>query len=272
MSIIIDELKSQANPTQAKNSKRFFKTGKGEYGEGDGFLGLKVPQIRSVVKKYWKETSLEEAEELLHNKYHEVRLCVLLILVKQFQNASKLPKSHPRTDVSLSNIDIEDPINPGFRVKPGMTKVDDRKQIFDTYTANAIYINNWDLVDLSAPHIVGAYLEDKPKDLLYEFAKSNNLWQKRIAILATFYYIYNGEHKETIKIAKILLHDKHDLIHKAVGWMLREVGKRCNEKILTDFLDENYQTMPRTMLRYAIERLPIEQRLKYLSKYISANY
>jgi len=228
---IRDIFRRHADPEKAKILQRFFKTGKGEYGEGDVFLGIKVPDIRVVVRQYWKETSLEEATELLHSKYHEARLCALLILVARFNKIAS-----------------------------------DRDKVFKIYISNTKFINNWDLVDLTAGHIIGAYLEVKPKDLLYKFAKSNDLWQKRIAILATFYYIYKGESKETIKIAKMLLCDPNDLIHKAVGWMLREVGKRCDQKILTDFLDEHVNEMPRTMLRYAIERLDEKQRLHYLGK------
>ena len=228
---IIDELKLLANSVQAKNLQRFFKTGKGEYGEGDVSLGIKVPQIRSIVRKYWKETNLKVAEELLHSKYHEMRMCALLILVERYKKIAS-----------------------------------EREKIFRIYIASAKYINNWDLVDLTAPQIVGGYLADKPKTILYQFAKSKNLWERRIAILTTFNYIYQGESQETIKIARILLHDPHDLIHKAVGWMLREVGKRVDEKILTNFLDKRYKEMPRTMLRYAIEKLSEKKRKYYLSK------
>jgi len=228
---IIDELKLLTNSVQAKNLQRFFKTGKGEYGEGDVFLGIKVPQIRSIIRKYWKETNLKVAEELLHSKYHEMRMCALLILVERYKKIAS-----------------------------------EREKIFRIYIASAKYINNWDLVDLTAPQIVGGYLADKPKTILYQFAKSKNLWERRIAILTTFNYIYQGESQETIKIARILLHDPHDLIHKAVGWMLREVGKRVDEKILTNFLDKRYKEMPRTMLRYAIEKLSEKKRKYYLSK------
>ncbi|PIP51398.1 DNA alkylation repair protein [Candidatus Berkelbacteria bacterium CG23_combo_of_CG06-09_8_20_14_all_33_15] len=228
---IIDELKLLANSMQAKNLQRFLKTGKGEYGEGDVSLGIKVPQIRSIVRKYWKETNLKVAEELLHSKYHEMRMCALLILVERYKKIAS-----------------------------------EREKIFRIYIASAKYINNWDLVDLTAPQIVGGYLADKPKTILYQFAKSKNLWERRIAILTTFNYIYQGESQETIKIARILLHDPHDLIHKAVGWMLREVGKRVDEKILTNFLDKRYKEMPRTMLRYAIEKLSEKKRKYYLSK------
>jgi len=194
-------------------------------------LGIKVPQIRSIVRKYWKETNLKVAEELLHSKYHEMRMCALLILVERYKKIAS-----------------------------------EREKIFRIYIASAKYINNWDLVDLTAPQIVGGYLADKPKTILYQFAKSKNLWERRIAILTTFNYIYQGESQETIKIARILLHDPHDLIHKAVGWMLREVGKRVDEKILTNFLDKRYKEMPRTMLRYAIEKLSEKKRKYYLSK------
>ncbi|PIZ28046.1 DNA alkylation repair protein, partial [Candidatus Berkelbacteria bacterium CG_4_10_14_0_8_um_filter_35_9_33_8] len=189
------------------------------------------PQIRSIVRKYWKETNLKVAEELLHSKYHEMRMCALLILVERYKKIAS-----------------------------------EREKIFRIYIASAKYINNWDLVDLTAPQIVGGYLADKPKTILYQFAKSKNLWERRIAILTTFNYIYQGESQETIKIARILLHDPHDLIHKAVGWMLREVGKRVDEKILTNFLDKRYKEMPRTMLRYAIEKLSEKKRKYYLSK------
>jgi len=228
---IVDELKQVALPSKTQQLQRFFKTGKDEYGEGDGFLGIKVPQIRSIVRKYWKETNLKVAEELLHSKYHEMRMCALLILVERYKKIAS-----------------------------------EREKIFRIYIASAKYINNWDLVDLTAPQIVGGYLADKPKTILYQFAKSKNLWERRIAILTTFNYIYQGESQETIKIARILLHDPHDLIHKAVGWMLREVGKRVDEKILTNFLDKRYKEMPRTMLRYAIEKLSEKKRKYYLSK------
>ena len=231
MSKIINSLIAKKNPQKARVLQRFFKTGKGEYGEGDIFLGVVVPEIRKIVRRYWKETSLEKAKELLHNKYHEARLCALLILVERYRKIES-----------------------------------ERDKIYRIYIANAKYINNWDLVDLSAPHIVGAYLQDKPKDLLYKFAKSKDLWQKRIAILATFHYIKQGNHTETMKVATILLHDSHDLIHKAVGWMLREVGNRCNRKILTDFLDQHSHEMPRTMLRYAIERMGEKERRRHLKK------
>lgn len=219
------EIKKLANPIRAKHSLRFFKTDPGEYGEGDKFLGLTVPQCRSLVRKY-KDLSLPDTVELLHSSYHEERLIALLILVHNY------------------------PKNP--------------QQTYNLYLKSTKYINNWDLVDLSAPNIIGRYLSDKPIDILFKLAKSKSLWERRIAILATFAFIYKGDPKPALKISEMLLKDKEDLIHKAVGWMLREVGKRCSQKYLTDFLDQHYRVMPRTTLRYAIERFPEDLRLKYL--------
>lgn len=229
MSKILKELKKYSSPKKVAILQRFFKTKKGEYGAGDKFIGVVVPDIRKVVKIY-QDLELAEVVLSLHSPIHEERVCATLILVAQYKQAD----------------------------------AKQQKKIFQLYLKNYKFINNWDLVDLSAPNIVGAYLRDKPKDILYKLAKSKNLWQKRIAIIATFDFIYHNRAEETIKIAKILLHDKHDLIHKAVGWMLREVGKRVDEKVLLKFLDEHYKIMPRTMLRYAIERLPEPKRLAYL--------
>jgi len=214
-----------ADPVRAKHSLRFFRTGPGEYGEGDKFLGLTVPECRSLVRKY-KDLSLSDTTELLHSQYHEERLIALLILVHNY------------------------PKNP--------------QKIYDLYLKSTKYINNWDLVDLSSSNIVGKYLLDKPIDILFKLAKSKSLWERRIAILATFAFIYQGNPKPTLQISETLLHDKEDLIHKAVGWMLREVGKRCGQKTLIYFLDKHYKTMPRTMLRYSIERFPEPLRVKYL--------
>ncbi len=223
------DLRKYASQQKARDLQRFFKTGRGEYGEGDKFIGVVVPDIRKIVKKY-NNLPLAQIAKLLHSSIHEERLCALLILVSQYQKADSQKQ----------------------------------KQIFNLYLKNYKYINNWDLVDLTAPRIVGAYLLDKPRDVLYKLARSHNLWKKRIAILATFQFIYHGESADTLKISRLLLHDNHDLIHKAVGWMLREVGKRCDEKILLDFLNRNHKVMPRTCLRYAIERLPEAKRKKYL--------
>ncbi|TSC85433.1 MAG: hypothetical protein G01um101416_861 [Microgenomates group bacterium Gr01-1014_16] len=224
------EIKSLADPVRAKHSLRFFKTGPGEYGEGDKFLGLTVPQCRQLARKY-KDLSFPDITKLLHSEFHEERLIALLILVHKFAN---------RTD-------------------RGNT------QISNFYLKNTRYINNWDLVDLSAPKIVGEYLLNKPLDILFKLAKSKSLWERRIAILATFAFIYKGDPNPTLQLAETLITDEADLIHKAVGWMLREVGKRCSQKVLTDFLDRNYKSMPRTMLRYSIERFPESLRLKYLT-------
>ena len=224
------ELKEISNPRQAKILQRFFKTGKGEYGEGDIFLGVKVPDQRKIANKF-SELSLKDLEKLLSSKIHEYRMSALFILIKQYEKANEQEK----------------------------------KKIFDFYLKNTKNINNWDLVDLSAPKIVGDFLLDKPKDVLYKLAKSNNLWERRIAIVSTVVFIRNNKFKDTLKISKTLLLDKHDLIHKAVGWMLREVGKR-NQKVEEKFLKKHYSKMPRVMLRYAIERFEEKKRKFYLGK------
>jgi len=225
------EFKRNADPEQAANLQRFFKTGKGEYGEGDVFLGLKVPIQRSIAKKY-KELTLGEIEKLLESKIHEHRMIALFILIGKYEKA----------------------------VEP------EKKHIFDFYLRNTRNINNWDLVDLSAPNIVGDYLVEKDRSILYKLARSRELWERRIAILATFALIKRKESKDALAIAELLLSDKHDLIHKAVGWMLREVGKRVSQDDEENFLKKHYNTMPRTMLRYAIERFPEKKRIFYLKK------
>ncbi len=225
------DIRKLANPAKAKVLAGFFKTGPGQYGEGDIFLGITLPLQRQLVKQYWRDLTLADAESLLKSKLHEERLIALLILVKKF------------TTSEIFN---------------------QKSKIYKFYLSHTKYINNWDLVDLSAQNIVGEYLIDKNRSVLYKLAKSKNLWERRIAILATLTFIKNRDPKDSLAIAKILLSDRHDLIHKAVGWMLREIGKRCNEKTLTDFLDKNVLKMPRTTLRYAIERLPEKNRLHYL--------
>lgn len=224
------QLKKLANPKKAIGVARFFKTGKGEYGEGDVFLGITVPQIR-IIAKQCKDLSLKEIEKLLQSKIHEERLLALIILVNQFKKADE----------------------------------GNQKQIFDLYLSNTKYINNWDLVDCSAEYIVGGYLMNRSKNILKLLAQSNLLWERRIAIMATFHFIKQKQHEHTFTIAKILVKDEHDLIHKAVGWMLREVGKRISEAIEEAFLQQHYQQMPRTMLRYAIERFDEKKRKKYLN-------
>ena len=220
------ELRVKASSEKAKILQRFFKTAPGEYGEGDIFLGVVVPDIREVAKKY-SNLELKKVIKLLHSKIHEERLTALLIMVDKFRSE------------------------------------DDKKKIYNLYLKNIKHINSWDLVDLSADKIIGAYLLDKPKSILYKLARSKSVWERRIGIMATFNFIKNNKFKETLKIAKILLNDEHDLIHKAVGWMLREIGKR-DLKAEERFLKENYKKMPRTMLRYAIEKFPEKKRKQYL--------
>ena len=220
------ELKTLTNPKKQEIHQRFFKTGKGEYDEGDVFLGLTMPQIRKTCAKY-TELSLTDLQELLNNKIHEYRMCALIILNKKFKEE------------------------------------DNKGKIFKMYMKNYNNINNWDLVDLSAPNIPGTWLLNRDKKILYDFAKSNHLWKKRIAILSTFTFIKNNQFIDTIQIARILLDDKHDLIHKAVGWMLRELGKR-DQPLEERYLKKYYNVMPRTMLRYAIERFEEKKRQKYL--------
>jgi 3-methyladenine DNA glycosylase AlkD len=224
------EIRKKANPQKAKLLQGFFKTGKGQYGEGDIFLGLMVPIQREIVKKY-QLLPLVDIQKLLNSKIHEERLIALLILVSQFK----------RGDMQKCEV------------------------IFKFYLKNAKNINNWDLVDLTAPNIVGQFLMDKDRKILYKLAKSQNLWEKRIAVLSTFTFIKYGQFKDALKIAEILLNDSHDLIHKAVGWMLREIGKR-NFAVEDKFLKKYYKIMPRTMLRYAIEKFPEKKRKKYLKK------
>ena len=224
------ELKKFGNPEKAKIVSRFFKTGKGQYGEGDIFLGIVVPKTREIARKYI-EIDLKEVEELLKSKIHEERLASLMILVEKYNKSDDKNK----------------------------------KLIAEFYIKNAKKVNNWDLVDLSAPKILGDYLFNKDKSILYKLAKSENLWEKRISIVSTHAFIRNNQFSDTIKIAEILLNDKHDLIHKAVGWMLREMGKK-DEKELTKFLDENYKKIPRTALRYSIERLDEKKKKFYMKK------
>lgn len=226
-----NSLKKLITPGKAQVLQRFFKTGKGEYAEGDIFIGVMVPDIRKVVKQYIS-LPLTEVVKLLHSKIHEERLAAAFILVAQY--------------------------------KKGDEKL--KQKIFNIYLSNTKYINNWDLVDLTAYHIVGEQLRNGSKQTLYKLAKSKDLWEKRISIISTFAYIKTGEYKETLKIAKMLLNDDQDLIHKAVGWMLREVGKRVSQEQEVKFLEQYAHRMPRTMLRYAIERFPEKLRKKFLLK------
>ena len=223
-----DKLRKLADPVLAASATRFFKTGPGEYGENDVFLGLRAATLRQLAKEH-QALPLEEAETLLQSEIHEERALALLILVRVVTRA---PDSV-------------------------------RKQVYDLYRANSRHVNNWDLVDVSAPTLVGGYLVDKNRKPLNGLAKSKSLWERRIAIVATQHFIRLDDFPDTLKIARMLLGDEEDLIHKAVGWMLREVGKR-DQPTLEDFLGEHYSNMPRTMLRYAIERFPISKRQAYL--------
>ncbi|MGV8086471.1 MAG: DNA alkylation repair protein [Candidatus Woesearchaeota archaeon] len=236
ISKIISELESLGSSERAKHSLRFFKTGQGQYGEGDIFYGASVPETRNIAKKY-KNISLDDVQKLLKNKHHECRLCALMILIEKYNYADKNDDSKTK------------------------------KIIYEMYLDNTKYINNWDLVDLSAHKIVGAYLYDKKNErkILYELAKSNDLWKKRIGIISTYYFIYRKDFTDTLKISEILLLDNHDLIQKAVGWMLREVGKR-DQKIEEEFLEKHHKIMPRTMLRYAIERFDDNKKKYYMKK------
>lgn len=232
------ELKRQANREKAKLLQRFFKTGKGEYADGDIFLGVMVPKQREVAKKFFSSVSLKEIQELLNSKIHEERLTALIMLVYKYQNRKTTEK--------------------------------EREEIYDLYLKNTKNINNWDLVDLTAPNIVGEFLfrNKEKKKILYKLAKSSHLWERRIAVLATFWFIRENEFEDSIKISEILLKDKHDLIHKAVGWMLREIGKR-DEKELEKFLIKHHKAMPRTMLRYSIEKLSEKRRKEFLNGGVS---
>lgn len=224
------ELRQMADPQSAHFAARFFKTGPGEYGEGDVFLGLSVPKTRSLAPKY-KDLPLSEISKLIKSKYHEERFFALVLLVQKSKKAES----------------------------------DEMKTLFDFYLKHMPYINNWDLIDTSAEHIVGKYLWDKDRRRLVRMAKSRDLWEKRIAIISTFHFIRRNEHEDTVRIARILLNDSHDLIHKAVGWMLREAGKR-DLSVLRQFLNRHAHEMPRTMLRYAIEKLSPAERKKYMTQ------
>jgi 3-methyladenine DNA glycosylase AlkD len=230
VSLIREEMEAVADSEKARLLARFFKTGKGEYGEGDTFLGIMVPGQRRIAKRY-AALPLSGIRALLSSRFHEHRLVALFILTARFRNADET----------------------------------ERQTVFDFYLSQTKHINNWDLVDLSAGYILGGHLLDKDRSVLYRLARSRNLWERRMAIIATSAFIRNGEFDDTLRIAEILLADAHDLIHKAVGWMLREVGKR-DLKTEETFLRKHYRTMPRTMLRYAIERFEEKKRKAYLKK------
>ncbi|GAB3524021.1 DNA alkylation repair protein [Emticicia fontis] len=232
MNELISELQAIATPERAKASAWFFKTGKGQYGEGDVFIGISTPDLRNICKKY-PSLLLEDLQVLLNDPIHEYRMAALMILVNQMKKA----------------------------------KGETQKSIYDFYLRNTKQINNWDLVDASARDIVGYYLFDKDRKILYDMARTNHLWTQRIAIIASWYFINKNQYEDTFRIAEILLSHKHDLIHKAVGWMLREIWKReevggIKAKQVEKFLEKNISQMPRTALRYSIEKMT-EERRKY---------
>jgi len=228
---ILKELKSLGDKKIALHHAKFFQTHKGGYGEGDLFWGLRVPQQRTVAKKYFKDITLKETEKLLQHKIHEVRMTALLILVEKYKKADEK----------------------------------DKKATVKIYLANTKYINNWDLVDLSTPSITGAFWFNNNTIDMFKFAKSKDLWRERIVMISTLYFIRQYRFKETFELAEMFLTHKHDLMHKAAGWMLREAGKK-DINALRVFLDKNYKKMPRTMLRYSIERLSEKERNKYMGK------
>jgi 3-methyladenine DNA glycosylase AlkD len=226
------ELKSMADPNKAAIMQRFFKTGPGQYGEGDIFMGVMVPQSRRVAKKFC-QLPLGEVRTLLYSHIHEERLVALLVLAWGYSSVSSSREKE--------------------------------EEIVKFYLDNIKQVNNWDLVDLSAPNILGTHLVDRERSLLYRLAGSENVWERRIAIVATHHFIRSGDFSDTLKIAAMLLQDRHDLIHKATGWMLREVGKR-DAAAQEAFLEKHWSVMPRMMLRYAIERLPDSKRRRYKKK------
>ncbi len=234
MNKLLETMLLHADPSQVEGLSRFFKTGPGQYGEGDRFLGIKVPVTRGVVKACWRETCLDDLEECIANEYHELRLAALLALVEVFSHAKKSPEM--------------------------------QKACVDFYLSHTDRINNWDLVDLSCYPLLGQWLLDKDRGILYDLARyGKTLWEQRIGIVSTMTFIRHGQLDDTFAIADILLHHPHDLIHKAVGWLLREAGKR-DKAALDAFLQSRWQTMPRTMLRYAIEKYPEAERQTYLLK------
>jgi len=227
---IADALHALADDGKRAVLCRFFRTGKGEYGEGDKFLGVTVPRIRAVAKTH-QSVSLQELEPLICSEWHEIRLCALLVLVQKMAKAGD----------------------------------EERRDIYDFYLSHTAYINNWDLVDLSAPHIVGAYLADRPRTPLYTLASSALLWDNRIAVVATFAFIKRGDLDDIYRLAVLLMGHPHDLMHKSIGWMLREAGKRDKSRLMS-FLEEYRHKMPRTTLRYAIEKMTAEERRHFMEK------
>ena len=232
--IIKKELKRFSNKDKAHTLQYFFKTGKGQYGEGDVFIGVTSPEMQQIAKKYYETISLAEVKQLLYSKIHEERLTALFLLVYKYQKI-KSPK--------------------------------EKKEVCEFYLKNLKQVNNWDLVDISCYKIVGDYLYNhvKNKKILYKLAESKNMWEQRVSIVSTMYFVRKNDLKDTIKLSEMLLNHKHDLMHKAVGWLLREVGKK-DEKLLKKFLKKHYDDIPRTTLRYSIERMEEKERKKYLKK------
>ena len=236
---LIKDINNYADPIRAQHSQRFFKTGPGQYGEGDIFIGITMPQLRGVCRKY-RNISQEDLRYLLQSLIHEHRMAAVVIMSDIF-----LTKSHA-----------------------------DQKLLYDLYLEGVRnnQINNWDIIDVSAKNVVGMFLKNRPRDELYKLAKSDHLWSKRVAMVCTPAFFVHGDIADTLSIAEILLQDKHDLIQKAVGWMLREVGKYVDESVLTDFLDKHAHEMPRTMLRYSIERLSSQKRAYYMNLKSAKDY
>ena len=224
------DLAAHADNAKAEHAARYFKTGPGEYGEGDRFRGVRVPVLRRLARKYWT-LPLPSVETLLISPYHEDRLFALLCMIRRFQKGDE-------------------------RI---------RTEIFEMYVLRMRYVNNWDLVDTSAPHIVGAHLRKRDRSAIHDLARSPSIWERRIAMMATFHFIKQDDFADALGVARVLLRDPEDLIHKAVGWMLREIGSR-NEQLARDFLNQHHLEMPRTMLRYAIEKLPDDHRRMYLPR------
>jgi len=232
MNVLLSKMLSQADPSQVDGLARFFKTAPGQYGEGDRFLGIKVPVTRSVVSESWREVGFRELDVCLGSEYHEIRLAALLALVEIYHGSKRLP--------------------------------DRQRECVEFYLAHTDRINNWDLVDLSCYKLLGEWLLDKDRTLLYDLARNGrSIWEQRIGIVTTMTFIRHGQLGDTFAIADILLHHPHDLIHKAVGWLLREAGKR-DKAALVAYLRPRCSSMPRTMLRYAIEKFPEEERKSFL--------
>ena len=261
MDMLSERMFSHADPSQVSGLARFFKTGPGQYGEGDKFLGIKVPVTRAVVRSSWRDVSFEDLEECICSEYHEVRLAALLALVEIFKHAPKRSLDCARDDRKGAPED-RCHFDRAKRVEKSL-----QEKCIDFYLSHTQFINNWDLVDLSCYPLLGEWLLDADdRSLLYSLARNGRtIWEQRIGIVSTMTFIRHGQLDDTFAIADILLHHPHDLIHKAVGWLLREAGKR-DKAALEGYLLPRYRSMPRTMLRYAIEKFPEAERQYYLAK------